>query len=78
MFLEPIPVFFFILIFLLFLHIFFPYFLDSELAFLVIVVGLCCFFLSFTHDSIRVLRIPTYLAVDFLFDSLFRYGRGIG
>jgi hypothetical protein len=78
MFLEPIPVFFFILVFLLFLHIFFPYFLDSELAFLVVVVGLCCFFLSFAHDSTGILRIPGHLSVIFLFHSSFGYGRGVG
>jgi hypothetical protein len=60
MFLEPIPVFLFILIFLLFLPIFFPYFQDSELAFLIVIVGWYYFFLSFTHDHIGILGIPIH------------------
>jgi amino acid permease len=78
MFLEPIPVFFFILVFLLCLPTFFPYFLDSELAFLVVVIGLCCPFLSFTHDPIGILHIPIHLSVIFLFCSSFGYSRGMG
>jgi hypothetical protein len=76
-FLKPIPVFFFILIFLLFLPTFFLYFLDSELTFLIVVVGLYCPFLSFAHDPIGVLRIPIHLLVIFLFRSSFRYSCGM-
>jgi hypothetical protein len=78
MFLGPIPVFFLLLVFLLFLPTFFPYLLDSELAFLIVVVGLYCPFLSFAHNPIGILRIPVYLSVIFLFRSSFRYSRGMG